>query len=276
MNDNIKISSLYIYPVKSLAGISVEKSKLDSMGLEYDRRWMLVSPDGAFLSQRKIPKMALIQTAVNESGQLILSMKGKKDFKVPKASDKTMPVIIWGDSVLANLVSDDSDNWLSEALDTDCHLVYIGDEVVRQCDLEYAKQGDRTGFADGFPLLLVSEASLEVLNKRLPDPVDMRRFRPNIVVTGCSPFDEDNWDTFNIENIPMLGVKPCSRCPIPNVNPDTGEKVEHEPIKTLSTFRKRNHKVYFGMNVIHQIQGRLKVGDSLEIIKRNDWCISKE
>jgi len=262
MKNSFKISSLFIYPVKSLAGISLQQAPLDSMGLKYDRRWMLVSPDGVFLSQRKLPKMALIQTSLDKSGQLTLSMQGKPDLIVAEASDNTMPVKIWNDTVLANKISDESDAWLTDILGTDCHLVYIKDDVVRQCDLKYTSQGDRTGFSDGFPMLLVSEASLDDLNDRLDKPVDMRRFRPNIVVKGCEPFAEDTWKHFTLAGIPMRGVKPCSRCPIPIVDPDTGERAGPEPIATLASYRKKNHKVFFGMNVVHQEQGLLQLGDS--------------
>ncbi len=256
-----RISGLFIYPVKSLAGISLQRAQLDPMGLKYDRRWMLVSPEGAFLSQRTLPKMALIKTLLNESGQLTLQKSGKEDLQVPEASDKTMPVKIWNDTVMANLVDSHCDEWLEEALGVKCHLVYIRDDVVRQCDLDYASPGDRTGFSDGFPLLLISEASLQDLNQRLEQAVSMRRFRPNIVVSGCEAFAEDHWEDFILGDIPMRGVKPCSRCPIPTVNPDTGERSGTEPISTLATYRKKDHKVFFGMNVIHQKQGELKIGD---------------
>ncbi len=268
-NKIIKVTGLMIYPVKSLSGISLQSSEVDAMGLKYDRRWMLVSPDGKFLSQRTLPRMALIKTALDAEGRLTLSMQGKRDLAVPAESDATLPVQIWNDQVEANLVSKTCDTWLSDALGVACHLVYIADDVVRQCDLAYAKQGDRTGFSDGFPMLLISEASLQDLNERMQarsvDPVEMRRFRPNIVVSGCEAFAEDNWQNFTIANIPMRGVKPCSRCPIPTVNPDTGERTGSEPIATLSTYRKQGAKVFFGMNVIQQETGELRLGDKLVV-----------
>ena len=245
MRESIQISGLYIYPVKSLAGIALQESELDSMGLKYDRRWMMVSTDGRFLSQRTLPKMALIKTSLDDAGQLTLSIYDKPNLIVAKASDNTMPVKIWNDTVLANMIGDESDRWLSEVLGVPCHLVYIKEEIVRQCDLEYAKKGDRTAFADGFPMLLASEASLYDLNKRLENPVDMRRFRPNIVVKGCEPFAEDTWEKFKLADVAMRGVKPCSRCPIPTVDPDTGERTGTEPIKTLASYRKKNHKAKY-------------------------------
>lgn len=256
------ITELNIYPVKSLAGISVHVSELDRMGLKYDRRWMLVSPDGQFLSQRKLPQMVLIKTSL-KNGRLTLSKKGMDDHPVPDVSNasKKMFVKVWGDKVEAKKMGDSSDQWLLEALGIECHLVYISENEVRQCDLEYAEKGDRTGFADGFPLLLISEASLADLNGRLENPVEMRRFRPNIVVSGCEAFAEDEWSLFQAGSVEMRGVKLCSRCVITTVDPEKGERSGAEPLSTLMKYRKQGNKVLFGMNVIHQDKGCLKVGD---------------
>jgi len=267
MAQKITISHLFIYPVKSLAGISLQASELDNLGLKYDRRWMLVSPDGLFLSQRKIPQMALIKTALNDKGRLTLSMQGKEDHLVPEVSDasETMSVRIWNDHLEVQKTGDESDAWLSAALGIDCHLVYISDDVERQCDLEFAQKGDKTGFSDGFPILVISEASLADLNSRLEDPVEMRRFRPNIVVTGCDAFAEDTWAKFTIEKLLMKGVKLCSRCILTTVDPDKGERSGDEPLATLSSYRKVGKKVNFGINVIQQELGIVKVGDEINV-----------
>ncbi|HIO93682.1 MAG TPA: MOSC domain-containing protein [Leucothrix mucor] len=268
MTNSISVSSLIIYPVKSLAGITVDSSELDSMGLKNDRRWMLVSPQGDFLSQRKMPKMALIQPRFVDD-QLILSSKNHTDFTVPTISSNSpqrMVVNIWKDSVNALRVGDDADSWLSTVLGMDCHLVYIPDDEIRQCDPEFAKQGEHTGFADAFPLLLISVASLDDLNSRLKHPVEMRRFRPNIVVSGCEAFAEDSWEKFTIGKLPLRGVKPCSRCILTTVNPDTGERDGNEPLQTLMTYRKQDNNVYFGQNVIHEQKGRIAIGDPLIVL----------
>lgn len=266
MTPLIRISSLTIYPVKSLAGIESESFELDNMGLKNDRRWMLVSPQGDFLSQRKVPKMALIQPRF-EDNQLILSCKDQTDFTIPSATpENTMLVNIWGDSVTAQRVGKDADDWLSAVLALECHLVYIPDNEVRQCDIEFAKLGERTGFADAFPLLLISIASLDDLNSRLEQAVEMRRFRPNIVVTGCDAFAEDGWEHFTLADIPMRGVKPCSRCILTTVNPDTGERTGAEPLHTLMTYRKWDNNVYFGQNVIHEKRGVISVGDVVTLL----------
>ncbi len=265
MSKQITVSALYIYPVKSLAGIALESSELDSMGLKYDRRWMLVSPTGDFLSQRKIPKMALIQPKFIGK-QLILSMAGREDLTVADTDinpnpERTMQVNIWKDKVTAQRVGDLADTWLSEALGIDCHLVYIPEHEIRQCDLEFAKQGDRTGFADGFPILLISTASLNDLNQRLDESVTMKRFRPNIVVSGCEAFAEDSWREFTLGNIKMRGVKPCSRCILTTVDPETGKRTSPEPLKTLMQYRKQGNNVYFGQNIVHDSIGFLRIGD---------------
>lgn len=266
MTKQISVTQLFIYPVKSLAGIQLEKSEVDSMGLQYDRRWMVVSPEGVFITQRTVPKMTLINTSLDD-GQLTLSTEGKKSHKVAlitPASEK-MDVVVWKDSLRASKVGDTTDAWLSDALGITCHLVYIEDDVVRQCDLDFSDEGERTGFADGFPILVVSEESLIDLNQRLDAPVDMRRFRPNIVIAGCEAFAEDNLSNFSIGSLPMKAVKICSRCPIPMVDPDLGARTGQEPIATLSTYRKWDGNIFFGMNVIQQQQGVISVGDSLEV-----------
>ncbi len=267
----ITISSLTIYPVKSLAGISLQSSELTRMGLKYDRRWMVVSPEGEFLTQRKKPQMALIKTAIKD-GQLVLSKKGMNDQIIPfenNTSTKQMSVTIWQDTVLASLVGNESDVWLSNALGFLCHLVYMEDDTLRQCNLDYAQKDDQTGFADAFPILFISEASLNNLNAHLiksgKETVGMRRFRPNVVVSGCEAHAEDTWKSFQVAKIPMKGVKMCDRCILTTVDPDKGERSGNEPLMTLAKYRKFASKVYFGMNVIHQELGLLKIGDELRI-----------
>lgn len=262
---NITVNALTIYPVKSLAGIALDSSMLDSMGLVYDRRWMLVTPDGNFLSQRKVPKMALIQPRF-EQQQLILSNAEQQDLIVTQPiSQQTLHVTIWNDTVTAQRIGEIADKWLTEALGIPCHLVYIPDDKIRQCDQAFAKQGDRTGFADGFPILLISTASLDDLNQRLAHPVEMTRFRPNIVVEGCDAFAEDKWHEFTVENLTLRGVKPCSRCILTTVDPNTGKRTGMEPLHTLMSYRKQGNKVNFGQNVIHNTIGRIQIGDKLHV-----------
>jgi len=257
----ITVNALYIYPVKSLAGIAMKGSALDAMGLKHDRRWMLVSPEGNFLSQRKFPQMALIQPKFIDQ-QLILTTANQADLIVAEAdTQQTLQVTIWKDSVTAQRIDEQADKWLSKALGTPCHLVYIPDNEIRQCDPEFSKQGEHTGFADGFPILLISTASLEDLNQRLDQPITMKRFRPNIVIEGCEAFAEDDLKAFSIGGVGMRGVKPCSRCILTTVDPETGQRTGAEPLQTLMRYRKQGNKVNFGQNVIHNSVGSIQVGD---------------
>ncbi|MCK5917634.1 MAG: MOSC N-terminal beta barrel domain-containing protein [Cocleimonas sp.] len=259
----ITVSELYIYPVKSLAGIAIDNSKIDAMGLMHDRRWMLVSPAGDFLSQRKFPQMALIQPTFIDQ-QLILTSANQPDLLVATAdAQHTMQVTIWKDTVTAQRVGEQADKWLSKTLGTPCHLVYIPDNEIRQCDPEFAQLGDHTGFADGFPILLISTASLEDLNQRLDQPVSMKHFRPNIVVEGCHAFAEDSLNIFSIGNVAMRGVKPCSRCILTTVDPATGTRTGMEPLQTLMRYRKQGNNVNFGQNVIHNSMGSIQIGNSI-------------
>jgi uncharacterized protein YcbX len=224
---------------------------------------MLVTPEGNFLSQRKVPKMALIQPKFRHQ-QLILSTATQPDLIVADAmTQQTIQVSLWKDSITAQRIGDLADQWLTEALGIPCHLVYIPEHEIRQCDQTFAKKGDRTGFADGFPILLISTASLDDLNQRLAEPVEMARFRPNIVVEGCNAFAEDSWREFTLGDITLRGVKPCSRCLLTTVDPRTGKRTGMEPLQTLMSYRKQGNNVNFGQNVIHNTTGHIQIGDTL-------------
>lgn len=260
------VSSLSIYPVKSCRNIHQESARVEAFGLEHDRRWMVVDDNGVMLTQRKIAKMCLIQPQVIEAG-LVIKTSDMDDLYVDLASlNKKISVKVWNDECQAYDAGDNAANWFSHALSMKCHLVYFPDNEFRQVDLNYANQGDKTAFSDGFPLLLISQASLDDLNFKSGSPVSMNRFRPNIVVTGCEPFSEDTWKKIRIGDITFRIVKPCSRCVIPSINIDTAEK-EDEPLKTLISYRKRDNKIFFGQNVIAENDGDISVGMPVEVIE---------
>lgn len=264
----VQLTELYIYPVKSMAGIRLQKSKVDALGLQYDRRWMVVTPKGHFMTQRMHPQMALIQPRIDADGHLTLHHPEHDDLRVPGITDDSprKSVRVWEDYVEAVSLGDAVDAWVSAAIEEDCHLVYFADDVHRQCDLRYAKAGDKTGFADGFPLLLIGEGSLNDLNARLEEPVEMRRFRPNVVVSSQSAFAEDEWHRIQIGDMTFRVVKPCSRCKITTVDPDTGQRTGADPLKTLSSYRKQGNAVMFGQNVIQDGQGELEIGMAVTIL----------
>lgn len=262
----LTISGIFFYPVKSLGGISLERARLDQRGIQFDRHWMLVDPDGVFVTQRQLPRMALIGTRLSSDG-LRLSAAEMPDLVIPFISetDEWIEVRIWEYRCLARLVGSKADHWLSRFLGRDCRLVYMPEESVRQLDPEYAEAADQTGFSDGFPLLLISEASLEELNSRLSEALSMRRFRPNLVVAGCAPYAEDNWRRIRIGDICFRVVKPCSRCVVTTIDPESATKGE-EPLRTLSRYRRVGKRVLFGQNVIHDTCGELRLGMEIEVV----------
>lgn len=262
----IRVSELNIYPVKSLRQISLQKSKLGMFGLENDRRWMVVDDQGMMLTQRQISRMCLIQPSLQENG-IKLSVEGKPDITINiPDSGEVKSVTVWDDECRAYDAGVEAANWLSEFLLRDCRLVYFPDDEFRQVDLQYANQGERTAFSDGFPLLLISQASLDDLNRRLSQPITMNRFRPNLVVSGCDAYAEDQWRKIRIGNINFRIVKPCSRCVIPNIDIETGRR-GNEPAATLVSYRRKDNNIFFGQNVITEGVGELTIDMPVEIIK---------
>ena len=261
------ISGIYIYPVKSLGGISLQSSMVEERGLKYDRRWMLVNENNKFLTQRIHPQMALLYVEM-ENDRLII--KKKKQNKIMPLNIPLIPnlkkevkVRVWKDNVHALVYDDNVNNWFSKAIGFNCKLVYMPDSTKRKVDEQYAVN-KIVGFADGYPLMMTGEESLNDLNSKLKHPLPMNRFRPSIVFSGGDPFDEDNLKSFKIGDLQFRVVKPCSRCVITTVDPETGGKGK-EPLKTLSTYREKDGKVYFGMNVVADSVGIINVGNPLKV-----------
>lgn len=263
---DLYVSELAIYPVKSLAQITLDESRIDRFGLVNDRRWMVVDQNGVFISQRQYAKMCLIQP-VFINNKLTLKASGSKDLKVTSVNVNTRhKVVVWQDECNAYDCGDDVADWLSEFLDVKCRLMYFPKDENRLVDQMYAKSTDHTAFSDGFPILLISQASLDDLNSKLEMPVPMSRFRPNLIVSGCPPFAEDDWKTIRIGELLLNVVKPCSRCTIPNIDSTTAER-GIEPAKTLSGYRKTNNKIYFGQNVIPNGEGFIQKSMPVEIVQ---------
>jgi uncharacterized protein YcbX len=246
----ITVQDLYIYPVKSLAGIKLNNCQLTPFGLKNDRRWMIVDNKGVFMSQRTTPKMALIKTAIVE-GKLVLSYQ-KSEIIIPvvKENSNLKQVKVWNDTVNAQWISKKVDQWITDILGQRCHLVYMPETAQRQIDLDFANEKQYVSFADAFPLLIISQESLNALNEKLPKPVSIKRFRPNIVVSGCQAFAEDNWREFTINQSQFKAAKRCSRCIMPSINQETGKKDQLKMLAKLKDFRTFQHKIKFGMNVL--------------------------
>ncbi len=262
---SIVVSELHVYPVKSLAGISLQSSRIDALGLVSDRRWMVVDESGHMMTQRVHPRMALIRPTLDDD-RLRLDYPGKAPIEVPAAEGgERVPVRVWDDTVNALTTDPDVDWWLSEVLGEPARLVRFPRDEKRPVDRNYARAGDQTAFSDGFPILLIGQGSLDDLNGRLDTPLPMRRFRPNIVVSGAAPYAEDDWQGMEIAGVHFRIVKPCSRCVVTTVDPDTGEVAGEEPLRTLATYRLRDGKVMFGQNVIPDNAGILRLGDVVHI-----------
>ena len=262
----LHISQLYIYPIKSLGGIPVNSAQVTSRGFKYDRRWMLVDEHNRFLTQREHPPMALIKTAIEADG-LLVSHYLHGSIKVPYIYNYTAKqnVTIWDDTTTGVYINDDIDHWFSTVLDLKCRLVYMPDDAEREVDQRYAQPGMITSFADAYPFLLIGQASLDDLNSRLPELLPMDRFRPNIVLAGGRPFEEDVMNHITIAGINFYGAKLCARCVMTTINQQTGVKAK-EPLKTLAAYRSKDKKILFGQNLVHQGEGIITVGDSINVL----------
>jgi uncharacterized protein len=262
----LRLSALNIYPIKSARGIALAESEVDRFGLRYDRRWMVVDDTGRFLSQRSHPRMALVVPSIGNS-HLLVDAAGMPTLKLPlhPSPAVTTRVAVWDDLCPATWVGEKAADWFSEFLGSPCSLVHMADDVVRPADPTFAPTGSRVSFADGFPFLLISEESLADLNRRLEQPLPMNRFRPNLVVAGGAPYDEDSWTDLEIGEIRLRVVKPCGRCLVTTTDQATGERGK-EPLRTLATYRRQGGEVMFGQNVLHQGQGRLRVGDAVSLL----------
>jgi len=263
----IYLSNLTYYPIKACRGFDVHESMVERMGLVNDRRMMVVTPESGFLTQREYPGLALI-TPTLDNGFIQLSAPNFDSIQIPIQKTGTpWHVNIWkSKGVQAIDQGDDAAEWLSDWLGADVRLVHVADGFKRIINERYTVNADdHTGFADAYPILLASEESLQDLNSRLDSPVPMNRFRPNVVFKGCEPFAEDTWRRIRIGDVELALVKPCARCVVTTIDKETLVQSK-EPLKTLSTFRKRDGEAMFGQNAIPLNEGRLEVGMSVEIL----------
>lgn len=271
----LRVRDLYLYPLKSAAGIRLDEARLDAFGLAGDRRWMVVDARGRFLSQREQPRMALLRVSAGPA--LIVSAPDMPPLIVPvptmAGGAARVEVTVWDDCCQGIDAGDEAAGWLTMFIGEPCRLVYSPDDMVRPVDPAYAQPGDVTGFSDGFPLLLIGQGSLDDLNERLAAKgaaaVPMNRFRPNIVIEGAAPFAEDGWRRLAVgvagDVVHLDLVKPCARCSIVPVDQATGVRGK-EPLTTLATYRRRDGNVFFGQNVLHRALGLLRVGDPVVIV----------
>ncbi len=257
----VLITEIHIYPLKSARGIALRHASVEGRGLRFDRRWMVVDAAGSFISQRTHPLLS--QVAVSIAGmRLTLGAPGHGEVHLPlyPASTLRRTVTVWDDAVSAMATGREADEWVSGLLGEPCAVVYFPDDARRAVDTAYARHHEQTAFSDGFPVLVAGQASLDALNARLPEPVQMDRFRPNIVVDGSAAFAEDAWGTIGVGGTVLEIVKPCARCVITTIDQQTGRKGT-EPLTTLAAFRKAGGKILFGQNALVRTPGMIAVGD---------------
>jgi MOSC domain-containing protein len=263
-----KLTQLKIYPVKSLPGISLEESIVEERGFKYDRRWMLVDNENMFITQRLFPQMVFIDVKI-KNDELVFTHRGKNieplKISLTEYTRNIVNVNIWDDFCDANIYDKEVNDWFSEAIDSNCRLAYMPQTTQRRTSTKYFQESKNVSFADGYPFLIIGEESLNHLNSRLDKPVHMDQFRPNIVFSGGTEYDEDNWNRIKIGELEFFVVKPCARCVITTIDTATASK-NKEPLATLSTYRKFDNKIMFGQNAIGPSKGKLRIGDKITLL----------
>jgi uncharacterized protein YcbX len=268
----MRLASIHTYPVKGCRRVDHGDAVVEPWGLAGDRRWLVVEPDGKFVTQRAEPRLALVVPGVRAGGGLVLRTPGMPDLDVAAPADgAVMPVRIWRDTVDAAPASDTAGDWLSAVLDRKVRLVHLRDPAQRAVNLEYGQPGDVVSFADAYPLLLANAASLDAVNDWLvengDEPVPMTRFRPNVVVAGAPAWAEDDWlgRRLRIGGVTFRAVKPCDRCVVTTIDQDTAER-GRQPLRVLGQRRLSPIGPLFGLNLVPDGVGRIAVGDAVEAV----------
>ena len=269
----LRLTRIRVYPLKGAGGCDLQETGLDDFGIPGDRRWMLVSPDGHFLSQRTHPRLSLLGTAPtgrkegSEGVRFSIAAPGLDSFDLsPTPSDVWVKVRVHEDRFSALAGYQEGDRWFSDFLGEPCRLAFIPDEVRRPVDPEWAP-GHRVSLADGYPLHLTTEESLRELNQKLSLETRMLSYRPNLVVAGGEPWEEDEWRRLRIGGSTVQLVKPCARCAVITVDQGTGVR-GLEPLRSMKAFREWEGKVFFGQNAVFTEAGRFRVGDHVHILER--------
>ncbi|MCP4036652.1 MAG: MOSC domain-containing protein [bacterium] len=260
------IGALYSYPVKSCRGLSHASLEFGVRGPAFDREWMVVDAQHRFLTQRDVPAMALIDVQLRD-GRLCLSAPGSESFEL-EGDDGGAPieVRVWRDDCAGVDQGEAASRWLSDYLGREVSLVRMARGTHRAIDSDYDSEDRPVAFSDGFPVLLISQASLEDLNSRLAVALPMDRFRPNLVIHGATPYAEDDWRLIRAGALELEVVKACTRCAITTTDQRSGERAV-EPLRTLARYRKTPAGVIFGQNCIHRGPGVLRVGDPVEVLE---------
>lgn len=265
-----RIVGLWRYPVKGMRGTPVGSLDLDELGPRFDRRWMVARPDGQAVTQRDTPLLATVKARLDgDSLHLEATDRRTAPLAIPiGAAGERIRLRIHGAAIHGHVVSAEADAWISGVLGAERRLLHLSTEDARATDPAFAA-GHRTSFTDGYPVLLASRASLEELARRAGRTIPIERFRPNLLVTSTRPHDEDHWRRFAVGGLVFRGVKLCARCSVTTVDQRSGAlDADQEPLRSLALYRRIESLVYFGVNVVHEGQGRIAVGDDVEVLER--------
>ncbi|NWA86599.1 MOSC domain-containing protein [Pseudomonas sp. D2002] len=267
----LRLSALYRYPLKSGKAETLQQIGLDKLGLAGDRRWMLVDEaSGRFLTQRAVAKMSQLSALWNSAGGLTLSSPGHPTLDVPLPGNdaELRGVTIWRDTLRVPDAGDVAAAWVSEFIGKPTRLVQMPLARARTTEAGFGNDDDQVAFADGYPLLLIGQGSLDDLSRQVGRPMEMLRFRPNLVIEGADAFAEDGWKRLRIGDVEFRVVKACSRCILTTIDPATGERsADREPFATLDAYRKTENGAMFGQNLVNDSVGRLEVGMPVTILE---------
>ncbi|MCC9063098.1 MOSC domain-containing protein [Flavobacterium piscisymbiosum] len=256
------VKEIYIYPIKSLAGISCQQALAEEMGFENDRRWMLIDADNQMITQREHRIMSQFYPQISDGKVSITFQDQKHEFSIHEHLDNSIKVNVWDDKSEVIEVNRSTSKWFSEHLGFECKLVKIIKNGDRKHENSKLKETFNVSLADGYPYLMIGSQSLDFLNEKLTDKITVLRFRPNIVISSQNPHEEDDFTTFKIAEVQFKNIKPCGRCIMVNNDPENG-KLKKEPLKTLSKYRVVDNSVLFGTNIVSLNSGIISVGDEI-------------
>jgi hypothetical protein len=259
---NYVVKELYIYPIKSLAGIRVENAKAEEMGFENDRRWMLIDHENHFITQRNHPSLSQFYPKINGDKISINHLDKNHEFSISETLDELIFSSVWDDETKVVEVNKATSKWFSEVLGFTCKLVKITNNGDRKHSSSKLDTTINVSLADGYPYLLIGSESLNFLNEKLEEKITIERFRPNIVIGSSIAHEEDSFGNFQIGTVNFKNAKPCGRCIMVNNDPKNGI-VKKEPLNTLSSYRKVDNSILFGTNVMCLNEGEIRVGDAL-------------
>ncbi|HEY0866837.1 MAG TPA: MOSC N-terminal beta barrel domain-containing protein [Fimbriimonas sp.] len=254
------IQSLHAYPVKSLRGVDLSTADVEAQGFRHDRRWMLVDENGQFMSQRSLARMATVGTRMVGDG-IEVFQEGRESLRIPPTpQDETVRISVWSFEAKARAVGQEADAWFSDALGQACRLVALPLSRRRTIHPHYGP--GEIAFADAMPILVASQASLDLLNSKLDLPVPMNRFRANLILAGTPAHAEDEWERIQIGGVTLRRTKKCGRCLVTTTDQRTGERGT-EPLRTLAEYRQEGNTVYFGCYYVPETLGTVKVGEEV-------------